>query len=147
MAGWIALNFIKNKQSALEHFKNVFNNAKTNYTKSNAAFWLGEIYKTSSNKKDSQKWFTTSASLKMSFYGSQSVKNIESFSFTNKKIQIVKPTNVDQLLEVIKILQKANQEKRAYPFLKKKFLNHVIQLKKKTSLWNLHLNFQTKILL
>ncbi len=121
LAGWIALNFIKNKQSALEHFKNVFNNAKTNYTKSNAAFWLGEIYKTSSNKKDSQKWFKTSASLKMSFYGSQSIKNIESFSFTNKKIQIVKPTNADQLLEVIKILQKANQEKRAYPYLKKVF--------------------------
>ena len=74
MAGWIALNFIKNKQSALEHFENVFNNAKTNYTKSNAAFWLGKSIRTSSNKKDSQKWFKTSASLKMSFYGSQSIK-------------------------------------------------------------------------
>ena len=52
----------------------------------------------------------------MSFYGSQSVKNIESFSFTNKKIQIVKPTNVDHLLEVIKILQKANQEKELIRF-------------------------------
>ena len=146
MAGWIALNFIKNKQSALEHFKNVFNNAKTNYTKSNAAFWLGKSIKLVVIKKTHKNGLQPQTSLKMSFYGSQSVKNIESFSFTNKKIQIVKPTNVDHLLEVIKILQKANQEKRAYPFLKK-FLNHVIQLKKKTSLWNLHLNFQTKILL
>ena len=57
----------------------------------------------------------------MSFYGSQSIKNIESFSFTNKKIQIVKPTNVDQLLEVIKILQKANQEKKSLSVFKKSF--------------------------
>ena len=74
------------------------------------------------------------------------LKNIESFSFTSKKIQIVKPTNVDHYLRLSRFYKKQIKKKRAYPFLKK-FLNHVIQLKKKTSLWNLHLNFQTKILL
>ena len=114
LAGWLLLT-IKNKQSALEHFKNVFNNAKTNYTKSNAAFLVRKSIKLVVIKRLTKMVYNLSFTKNVLLWKSV-VKNIESFSFTNKKIQIVKPTNVDQLLEVIKILQKANQEKRAYPF-------------------------------
>ena len=121
LSGWVAINFIKNKENALKHFKNVFNNAKTNYTKSNAAYWIGEILKQNKKFQESKEWFRISAKTEKSFYGNYSRIMLKNFQTKEEDILKEKPEKIDHLLKVVEILSKANQEKRAFPFLKKAF--------------------------
>lgn len=61
LAGFITFRMLGNPRSALEHFHNIFNTAKTSHSKAQGAYWLGRAYKAIRDKQKMSHWLNFAA--------------------------------------------------------------------------------------
>lgn len=65
LAGWIAYKFLDDKQTAYNHFKELFKGVEYARSKGRAAYWAGK----SSRGSTAEEWFKIAATYGTSFYG------------------------------------------------------------------------------
>lgn len=120
LAGWVAFSHLSQNENAKKHFLKVFEYGGENY-KAKAAFWLGLInVNNSKNKETAISWFRKSSVNKYSYYGQNSSIKINNFSITDNKSRISRPSEYNDLFEVIKIIQSSKKSfMRNYPFYEK----------------------------
>ena len=120
LAGWVSIHHLKNAPQSINHFQNVYENAKNQHVKSKAAFWLAKAYKKIGQKDLEKNWLKKSSEDKYSFYGQNSSIKLDNLIFPNTKKKPFKSLENNDLLEVINIILKANQpSEKTLVFFKK----------------------------
>ncbi len=69
MAGWIALEYLKDSWKAFEHFERLYHNVETPISKSRAAYWAGLASERLKHPEVARKWYNVGAKYKTTFYG------------------------------------------------------------------------------
>jgi soluble lytic murein transglycosylase len=124
LSGWIALNYLNQKNKAYEHFYAMYENVNFPISKSRAAYWAGRAAEDSSQKDIADKWYKLAAKHPTTFYGQMAFESI----YPNTKINlpaIAKDSNKGELLykknklaKAAYLLIKTNQTQLAEWFLK-----------------------------
>jgi soluble lytic murein transglycosylase len=68
-AGWIALRFLNDPQTARRHFSRVVDAGTTPITASRGNYWMGRAEEAAGNKADAQRYFRTAAQYGTTYYG------------------------------------------------------------------------------
>ena len=69
LAGWIALVFLKNPETAAVHFATLFAGVSTPISKARGAFWAGEAQSALGNAAEARGWYARAAAFPATFYG------------------------------------------------------------------------------
>lgn len=69
LAGWLALEFANDPQSAYEHFYHMFESVRFPVSKARAAYWAARAAGKAGDAETSTNWYTTAASWPTTFYG------------------------------------------------------------------------------
>lgn len=69
MAGWIALRFLNNAQTATAHFRKLYDNAATPITLARGAYWLGRALEALSQNQQAGSWYQQAAQFPTTYYG------------------------------------------------------------------------------
>jgi soluble lytic murein transglycosylase len=77
LAGWISLRFLNQANTALSHFKNLFNHTKFGTSKSQAAYWIGRTYAQMNNLEKQNEWYKTASNYQGYFYGQLAALEME----------------------------------------------------------------------
>ena len=77
LAGWIALRFLKDPQSAIAYFDRQYREAASPITKARSAYWAGRAYEQSGNKKQAAAWYAQAARYPTYFYGQLAALRID----------------------------------------------------------------------
>ncbi len=123
LAGWVAYLHLKNYDKAIKHLENVFNNSDNNF-RSKSAYWLALSHiKRKSDDETIKKYLKESSKNKFSFYGQNAALKLGTFNLPSQKKAFQKPSNYDDLINVINILTQSGQKiTKTYPFFEKLFL-------------------------
>ncbi len=69
LAGWVALRFLSEKESALAHFSNMANHAQSSMGKSRAAYWMGRAASALDKKDEAKAAYRQAALFVTTYYG------------------------------------------------------------------------------
>jgi len=69
LAGWIALRFLKDANTAYGHFTAMHRSVSSPLSKSRAAYWAGRAAETLNNKPDATRWYRQAAAYPTTYYG------------------------------------------------------------------------------
>ena len=69
LAGWIALRFLKDPNTAEDYFDRQFREAGSPITKARAGYWAGRAYEQGGDKDKASAWYTQAARYPTYFYG------------------------------------------------------------------------------
>lgn len=69
LAGWIALRFVKDGDTALRHFTALYERVTMPQSRSRAAYWAGRACDALGRNDDAGRWFETAARNPTTFYG------------------------------------------------------------------------------
>ena len=132
LAGFITFRMLNNPRGSLEHFHNIFNTAKTSYSKAQGAYWLGRAYEAIGNKRKNNHWHSLAVrKYPHFFYGQLSSLEINTKleyravlnekRLTNKKL--ANKREVEEVIIWAKALYKCGFKTEA-----NKLANHIINL-------------------
>lgn len=76
MAGWLALEYLKEPWRAFEHFERLYHNVETPISKSRAAYWAGLASERLNYPDVAKKWYNVGARYNTTFYGQLSAEKI-----------------------------------------------------------------------
>ena len=68
-AGWIALRFLNEPKTAVEHFTKMNEGARTPLSQSRAAYWNGRAFEAAGDAKQAALWYRRAADYDFTFYG------------------------------------------------------------------------------
>lgn len=94
-AGWVALRFVDDKNSALKHFVNLQKNVAQPVTLSRANYWLGMTYQAMGNKSKAIEWYKKAATYPTFFYGQLAIHKHRTIDPLNAANDIILPKNPD----------------------------------------------------
>ncbi len=69
MAGWLALEYLRNPTKALVHFQKLNEMVKQPISLARAKYWLGRTYEKLNNKENARKFYTQAKQYSYTFYG------------------------------------------------------------------------------
>ena len=69
LAGWIALTFLSNPESAYLHFQEIWNVSSRPISKARAAYWMGNALEEVGSSTESQSWYEKASLYSLTFYG------------------------------------------------------------------------------
>ncbi|MEE8443828.1 MAG: lytic transglycosylase domain-containing protein [Alphaproteobacteria bacterium] len=69
LAGWIALRFIGDYESAFKHFLELYQNVRYPISKARASYWAGRAAEAGGRKKIADQWYRVAAEHVTTFYG------------------------------------------------------------------------------
>lgn len=76
MAGWLALRFLNEPETAFAHFETLFNNVKTPVSRSRGAYWAGRAAEGSKVQDVAFKWYQLAARYQTTWYGQKAAEHI-----------------------------------------------------------------------
>lgn len=76
MAGWLALRFLNQPQSALKHFETMYGLVATSISKSRGAYWAGRATERLGQNDRARTWFQAAAQYPTSYYGQLSLQHL-----------------------------------------------------------------------
>lgn len=76
MAGWLALRFLNQPQSALKHFETMYGLVATSISKSRGAYWAGRATERLGQNDQARTWFQVAAQYPTSYYGQLSLQHL-----------------------------------------------------------------------
>ncbi|MDC3027825.1 lytic transglycosylase domain-containing protein [Candidatus Pelagibacter sp.] len=97
MSGWIALSFLNDPLTAINHFKNFYDNVNYPISTSRGAYWLGRAYEKLGDKEQSNKWYLESSKYLTTYYGQLAFLKIN----PNGKFELNKDMQVDKKYRLI----------------------------------------------
>lgn len=123
LAGWIALRFLNDANSASDHFRDVYAVAQTPITIARAAYWLGRSAEKLNDRAAESKWYNVAAKYPIVYYGQLAAlkagKRAPSFpspSSVNKKDLVNYRSN--ELAKAAYIMLEIRENKLGKEFLK-----------------------------
>ncbi len=69
MSGWIALSFLNDPLTALNHFKNFYENVSYPISLSRGAYWIGRAYEKIGEREQSNNWYREATKYLTTYYG------------------------------------------------------------------------------
>ena len=69
LAGWIALRYLDDRETALTHFERLWNGVTSSQSRSRAAYWAGRAAEAGHDTQSSRLWYTRSAQYVTAYYG------------------------------------------------------------------------------
>jgi soluble lytic murein transglycosylase len=69
LAGWIALRFLDEHQTAFGHFKRMYESVRTPVSKARGAYWMGRAEEAAGRAETAAEAYRTAAQFKTTFYG------------------------------------------------------------------------------
>ncbi len=69
LAGWIALRFLNDSQTALNHFAQIYDRVTTPRSRARAAYWAGRSCEALKRRQDAARWYAAAAQNVTTFYG------------------------------------------------------------------------------
>lgn len=69
MAGWVALRFLDDRETAMGHFMRLWQAVSTPLSRSRAAYWAGRTAEAMSDAKAAKDWYTQGAQYFTAYYG------------------------------------------------------------------------------
>ncbi|MBL6785652.1 MAG: lytic transglycosylase domain-containing protein [Rickettsiales bacterium] len=125
LSGWISLRFKNDPDSALIHFKNMYENVGYSISLSRASYWLARSYKALGDNLSAKKWFKIASSFSTTYYGQMAL--VEDTQYRDIQLPKILPYDKSTLrLQVQKNLalkfalyfQYLGYNKEAYKFAK-----------------------------
>jgi soluble lytic murein transglycosylase len=123
LAGWIALRFLQEPDTALRHFSNLYNGTTSVFSKARGAYWAGRAEELRKNKKAADKWYKLAAANLTVYYGQLAAMRLGESTALRIKVE-PKPTaketavfDKNELVRVIRTLNAIGVKERARPFL------------------------------
>ncbi len=98
-AGWLALRFLNKPDSAIKHFKEMYESVGYPISKSRGAYWLGKSYETINNLTESSKWYSIASSYNTTFYGQLAATKINKKTIQIKNDYILDKDNYEKFLK------------------------------------------------
>lgn len=77
MAGWIALRFLDDRETARQHFQRLWDGVSTPLSRSRAAYWAGRTAEAMGDDKAARQWYTSGARYLTAFYGQLSASRLD----------------------------------------------------------------------
>jgi soluble lytic murein transglycosylase len=123
LSGWIALRFLKEPDTAVRHFSNLYNGTTSVFSKARGAYWAGRAEEVRKNKKAADKWYKLAASNLTVYYGQLAAMRLGTSTALRIKVE-PKPTaketaafDKQELVRVIRALNAIGVKERTRPFL------------------------------
>jgi soluble lytic murein transglycosylase len=69
LAGWIALRFLDDRETALQHFQRLYDTSTHPITRARAAYWAGRAAEAGQQEQQSRDWYTGAARYVTAYYG------------------------------------------------------------------------------
>jgi len=76
VSGWLALRFLNRPDTALTHFKALFEAATTPMSRARGAYWMGRTYEALNDKISAEQAYQTAGALNTTFYGQLALTRI-----------------------------------------------------------------------
>jgi soluble lytic murein transglycosylase len=80
LAGWIALRFLQDPKTALEHFKAMHGAVVYPVSKARGAYWIGRAAEAMSDMREAETWYRAAATQSTVFYGQLAAAKLGSHS-------------------------------------------------------------------
>jgi soluble lytic murein transglycosylase len=123
LAGWIALRFLQEPDTALRHFSNLYSGTTSVFSKARGAYWAGRAEETRKNKVQANKWYKLAAANLTVYYGQLAAMRLGESTALRIKVE-PKPTpqetaafDKDERVRVIRALNAIGVRERSRPFL------------------------------
>lgn len=128
LSGWIALRFLNQPKTALQHFNNMHSKVKLPISIARASYWIARSYEALKDKPQAEHWYKIAAKYYISFYGQLAVCKIndckinipEDHVIDNKSKQLF---NNNPLVKVALLLDKTQYADLVQEFLSKAIEN------------------------
>jgi soluble lytic murein transglycosylase len=123
LAGWIALRFLQDSNSAFVHFANFTSGVETPVSRARGAYWSGRAAKQSNQLALAAQWFHKGAAYPSTFYGQMA---IEALGKNGKWAPPAKEPDASdaslifdgrEFVRIVRFLNQLNESRRADPFL------------------------------
>tara|TARA_B100000700_G_scaffold321886_1_gene422125 strand:- start:47 stop:2440 length:2394 start_codon:yes stop_codon:yes gene_type:complete len=124
MSGWIALSFLNDPNTALEHFKTFYKNVGYPISLARGAYWIGTTYEKIGKKKLSEDFFKEGSKYLTTYYGQLSFRKINptgAFELNDESIyskDFEKEFIKDPLVKHVKLLKELNKTKYSKDIIK-----------------------------
>lgn len=127
LAGWLALRYLKQPETALHHFKNMKKVFKQPISVARTNYWIGRTYLALGNKEEAHKFFRDAGTYYYTFYGQLALIELGQNAITlPKRPQITDKhkynLSKNELARAAKMLIDNNMDDTAIPYIKE-FLN------------------------
>ena len=123
LAGWIALRFLREPDTALRHFANLYNGTTSVFSKARGAYWAGRAEESRKNKAAANKWYKRAAGNLTIYYGQLAAMRLGESTALRIKVQ-PKPTakevaafDKQELVRVIRTLNAIGVQDQTRLFL------------------------------
>ena len=123
LAGWIALRFLEEPETASMHFERMYKLVKYPISRARGAYWMGRATKALGKKDVSNKWFKIAANQTTTYYGQLAASHL----ITKKSLKLPiqdEPTPKERsdfqkldLVKAIKILSAINAQDQMKHFI------------------------------
>jgi soluble lytic murein transglycosylase len=123
LSGWIALRFLKEPDTAVRHFSNLYNGTTSVFSKARGAYWAGRAEEIRKNKKAADKWYKLASANLTVYYGQLAAMRLGTSTALRIKVEpkpTTKETNAfdkQELVRVIRTLNAIGVKERTRPFL------------------------------
>jgi len=123
LSGWIALRFLKEPDTAVRHFSNLYNGTTSVFSKARGAYWAGRAEEIRKNKKAADKWYKLASGNLTVYYGQLAAMRLGTSTALRIKVEpkpTTKETNAfdkQELVRVIRTLNAIGVKERTRPFL------------------------------
>lgn len=77
LAGWVALRFLDDRETALSHFQRMWDTVTTPLARSRAAYWAGRTSESLKDPQAAREWYTRGARYLTAFYGQLSSSRLD----------------------------------------------------------------------
>ncbi|WP_245644331.1 lytic transglycosylase domain-containing protein [Magnetospirillum moscoviense] len=77
LAGWIALRFLDDRETAMGHFQRLWESAVTPLNRSRAAYWAGRTAEALKDDRAAREWYSHGARYFTAYYGQLSASRLE----------------------------------------------------------------------
>lgn len=77
LAGWIALRFVDDPQTAFKHFVDLYDSVRYSISLARAAYWAGRAAEAAGEQANAQLWYQSAASHVTTFYGQLAAHRLE----------------------------------------------------------------------
>jgi soluble lytic murein transglycosylase len=123
LAGWIALRFLQEPDTALRHFSTLYKGTTSVFSKARGAYWAGRAEEARKNKPAAEKWYQLAAANLTIYYGQLAAMRLGESTALRIRAE-PKPTpqetaafDKSELVRVVRALNAIGVESRTRPFL------------------------------
>ncbi|MES1151174.1 MAG: lytic transglycosylase domain-containing protein, partial [Dongia sp.] len=123
LAGWVALRFLQEPDTALRHFSSLYKGTTSVFSKARGAYWAGRAEEARKNTAAADKWYKLAAGNLTIYYGQLAAMRLGTSTALRIKVEpkpTTKETNAfdkQELVRVIRALNAIGVKERTRPFL------------------------------